>query len=99
MTLETAVNKYETKHNVRIDYARPQSWFDAVQNANVQINPQDYVWVYGEGIFGKPLHKDTIIADSITDDFDLERATLLKELDHAKNRIEGYDKVFEIAKQ
>ena len=99
MTLETAVNKYETKHNVRIDYARPQSWFDAVNNANVQINPQDYVWAYGEGIFGKPLHKDTIFLDSIEEDFAMERAMLLKELDHAKDRIEGYDKVFEIAKQ
>jgi len=82
MTLETAVNKYETKHNVRIDYARPQSWFDAVNNANVQINPQDYVWAYGEGMFGKPLHKDTIILDSISEDFAMERATLLKEIAH-----------------
>jgi len=99
MTLETAVNVYEIKHNVRIDYARPQSWFNDVNNANVQINPQDYVWVYDKGIFGKPLHKDTIILDSTEEDFAMERAMLLKELDHAKNRIEGYDKVFEIAKQ
>tara|TARA_R110000751_G_scaffold69561_1_gene141220 strand:- start:1469 stop:1768 length:300 start_codon:yes stop_codon:yes gene_type:complete len=99
MKLETAVNIYEVKYNVRIDYARPQSWFDAVQNANVQINPQDYVWVYDKGMFGKPLHKDTIFLDSISEDFAMERAMLLKELDHAKDRIEGYDKVFEIAKQ
>ena len=99
MNIETAVNIYEVKHNVRIDYARPQSWFDAVQNANVQINPQDYVWVYDKGMFGKPLHKDTIFLDSISEDFAMERAMLLKELDHAKDRIEGYDKVFEIAKQ
>lgn len=85
MTLETAVNKYETKHNVRIDYARPQSWFDAVNNANVQINPQDYVWAYGEGILGKPLHKATIILDSIREDFAMERAMLLKELEHLKS--------------
>jgi len=85
MTLETAVNKYEAKHNVRIDYARPQSWFDAVNNANVQINPQDYVWAYGEGIFGKPLHKATIILDSIREDFSMERATLLKEIEHLKS--------------
>ena len=84
MTLETAVNKYEVKHNVRIDYARPQSWFDAVQNANVQINPQDYVWAYGEGMFGVPLHKDTIRLDSISEDFALERAMLLKELEYKK---------------
>jgi hypothetical protein len=99
MNIETAVNIYEVKHNVRIDYARPQSWFDAVNNANVQINPQDYVWAYDTGMFGKPLHKDTIILDSISEDFAMERAMLLKELDHAKDRIEGYDKVFEIAKQ
>ena len=84
MKLETAVNIYEVKYNVRIDYARPQSWFDAVQNANVQINPQDYVWVYDKGMFGKPLHKDTIFLDSIRDDFDLERATLLKEIEYLK---------------
>jgi hypothetical protein len=84
MTLETAVNKYEVKHNVRIDYARPQSWFDAVQNANVQINPQDYVWVYNTGMFGKPLHKDTIFLDSIDEDFDLERAMLLREIADSK---------------
>jgi hypothetical protein len=84
MTLETAVNKYEVKHNVRIDYARPQSWFDAVQNANVQINPQDYVWVYDTGMFGKPLHKDTIFLDSIDEDFDLERAMLLREIADSK---------------
>ena len=84
MTLETAINKYETKHNVRIDYAVPQGWFNDVNNADVQINPQDFVWVYKEdsGIFGIPLHKDTIFADSITDDFDLERAMLLKEIAH-----------------
>ena len=99
MNIETAVNIYEIKHNVRIDYARPQSWFDAVNNANVQINPQDYVWAYDTGMFGKPLHKDTIILDSISEDFAMERAMLLKELEHAKDRIEGYDKVFEIAKQ
>ena len=99
MNIETAVNVYEIKHNVRIDYARPQSWFDAVNNANVQINPQDYVWAYDTGMFGKPLHKDTIILDSISEDFAMERAMLLKELEHAKDRIEGYDKVFEIAKQ
>ena len=99
MNIETAVNIYEVKHNVRIDYARPQSWFDAVNNANVQINPQDYVWAYDTGMFGKPLHKDTIILDSISEDFAMERAMLLKELEHAKDRIEGYDKVFEIAKQ
>ena len=69
MNMETSVNKYETKHNVRIDYARPQSWFDDVMNANVQINPQDYVWVYDKGIFGKPLHTDTIMADSITEEY------------------------------
>jgi hypothetical protein len=84
MTLETAVNKYEVKHNVRIDYARPQSWFDAVQNANVQINPQDYVWAYDTGMFGKPLHKDTIFLDSIDEDFDLERAMLLREIADSK---------------
>ena len=86
MTLETAVNKYETKHNVRIDYATPQGWFNDVNNANVQINPQDYVWVYDKGsIFvGKPLHKATIILDSIEEDFDLERAMLLKEIAHKK---------------
>ena len=82
MTLETAVNKYETKHNVRIDYATPQGWFNDVNNANVQIKPQDYVWVYDQGIFGKPLHKATIILDSIEEDFDLERAMLLKEIAH-----------------
>ena len=82
MTLETAVNKYETKHNVRIDYATPQGWFNDVNNANVQINPQDYVWVYDKGIFGKPLHKATIMADSITEEFNLERAMLLKEIAH-----------------
>jgi len=86
MTLETAINKYEAKHNVRIDYARPQSWFDAVNNANVQINPQDYVWAYEKlGMFGKPLHKDTIFADSITDDFSMERAMLLQEIEYLKS--------------
>jgi len=86
MTLETAVNKYETKHNVRIDYAVPQGWFNAVNNADVSINPQHYVWVYKKdsGIFGIPLHQDTIMADSITEDFDLERATLLKEISTIK---------------
>ena len=58
MNMETAVNKYETKHNVRIDYDK--------------------------GIFGTPLHKATIILDSIRDDFDLERATLLKEIEYLK---------------
>ena len=84
MTLETAVKKYETKHSVRIDYAVPQGWFNDVNNADVQINPQHFVWVYKEdsGIFGIPLHQDTIMADSITEEFDLERAMLLKEIAH-----------------
>ena len=84
MTLETAVNKYETKHNVRIDYATPQGWFNDVKSAYVQINPQDYVWVYDKGIFGTPLHKDTIFLDSIEEDFAMERAMLLKEIEHLK---------------
>ena len=86
MTLETATKKYEVKNNVTIDYARPQSWFDAVKDANVQINPQDYVWVYekNNGIFGKPLHKDTIMADSIIEEFNLERAMLLREISDLK---------------
>ena len=86
MTLETAVKKYEAKHNVRIDYAVPQGWFNDVNNADVQINPQHFVWVYKEdsGIFGIPLHQDTIMADSITEEFDLERAMLLKEIEHLK---------------
>ena len=89
MTLETAVNKYEAKHNVRIDYAVPQGWFNDVNNAKVNINPQHFVWVYDMkgGIFGKPLHKDTIMADSITDDFDLERAMLLKEIENNLNHL------------
>ena len=84
MNMETAVSKYETKHNVRIDYATPQGWFNDVKNANVQINPQDYVGVYDKGIFGKPLHKNTIILDSIEEDFAMERAMLLKEIEHIK---------------
>ena len=86
MTLETAVKKYETKHNVRIDYAVPQGWFNDVNNADVQINPQHFVWVYKEdsGIFGIPLHQDTIMADSITEEFNLERAMLLKVIAHLK---------------
>ena len=86
MTLETAVNKYEAKHSVRIDYAVPQGWFNDVNNADVNINPQHFVWVYKEdsGIFGIPLHQDTIMADSITEEFDLERAMLLKEISTIK---------------
>ena len=86
MTLETAVNKYEAKHSVRIDYAVPQEWFNAVNNADVQINPQHFVWVYKEdsGIFGIPLHQDTIMADSITEEFNLERAMLLKVIAYHK---------------
>ena len=66
--LNEAIIAYEKKHSVRIDYSKPQDWFDAVLDAKVNINPQDYVWVYvktenGGGLFGKPLHKDTIIAD------------------------------------
>ena len=47
MILNEAIIDYEKAHSVRIDYARPQ----------------EYVWVYDGGLFGKPLHKDTIIAD------------------------------------
>ena len=68
LELNDAIIAYEKKNNVRIDYAKPQGWFNDVLNAKVNINPQDYVWVYvktenGGGLFGKPLHKDTIIAD------------------------------------
>jgi len=65
LELNEAIIDYEKEHSVRIDYAKPQGWFDAVLNAKVNINPQDYVWVYAkdDGLFGKPLHKDTIIAD------------------------------------
>jgi len=65
LELNDAIIAYEKKNNVRIDYAKPQGWFDDVLNAKVNINPQDYVWVYDKtgGLFGKPLHKDTIIAD------------------------------------
>jgi len=63
--LNEAIIAYEKKHGARIDYAKPQDWFDAVLNAGLNINPQEYVWVYTKdsGMFGKPLHKDTIIAD------------------------------------
>ena len=63
--LNEAIIAYEKKNNARIDYAKPQGWFNDVLNAKVNINPQDYVWVYAkdDGMFGKPLHKDTIIAD------------------------------------
>ena len=63
--LNEAIIAYEKKHNARIDWAKPQDWFNAVLDAKVFINPQDYVWVYTKdgGLFGKPLHKDTIIAD------------------------------------
>jgi len=65
LELNEAIIAYEKKNNARIDYAKPQDWFDAVLNAKININPQDYVWVYDKssGLFGKPLHKDTIIAD------------------------------------
>ena len=70
LELNDAIIAYEKKNNVRIDYAKPQGWFDDVLNAKVNINPQDYVWVYDMAngkpdipLFGKPLHKDTIIAD------------------------------------
>jgi hypothetical protein len=63
MILNEAIIDYEKAHSVRIDYARPQEWFNAVLAAKVNINPQEYVWVYDGGLFGKPLHKDTIIAD------------------------------------
>ena len=65
LELNDAIIAYEKKNNVRIDYAKPQDWFNAVLDAKVNINPQDYVWVYvkDDGLFGKPLHKDTIIAD------------------------------------
>jgi len=65
LEVNEAIVDYEKKHSVRIDYAKPQGWFDAVLNAGLSINPQDYVWVYTKdsGMFGKPLHKDTIIAD------------------------------------
>lgn len=63
MILNEAIIDYEKAHSVRIDYAKPQGWFDAVLAAKVNINPQEYVWVYDGGLFGKPLHKDTIIAD------------------------------------
>jgi hypothetical protein len=63
--LNEAIIAYEKKHNARIDWAKPQDWFNAVLDAKININPQDYVWVYTKdgGLFGKPLHKDTIIAD------------------------------------
>ena len=65
LEVNEAIIAYEKEHSVRIDYAKPQGWFDAVLNAGLSINPQDYVWVYTKdsGMFGKPLHKDTIIAD------------------------------------
>jgi hypothetical protein len=68
LELNDAIIDYEKAHDARIDYSKPQDWFDAVLDAKVNINPQDYVWVYvktekGGGLFGKPLHKDTIIAD------------------------------------
>jgi len=63
MILNEAIIDYEKTHSVRIDYAKPQPWFDAVLAAKVNINPQEYVWVYDGGLFGKPLHKDTIMAD------------------------------------
>ena len=68
MELNDAIVDYEKEHNVRIDYAKPQSWFDDVLKAKVNIDPQDYVWVY-DRVYGKtswtgrPLHKDTIVAD------------------------------------
>lgn len=70
ITLQDAVTDYEEAHNVRIDYARPQSWFDAVRNANINIDPRDYVWVYTKdnmtgALFGQPMHKDSIIIDAI----------------------------------
>ena len=69
-TLEDAVTDYEEAHNVRIDYARPQSWFDAVRNAKINIDPREYVWVYTKdnmtgALFGQPMHKDSIIIDAI----------------------------------
>ena len=68
--LNDAIVDYEKAHDVRIDYARPQSWFDAVLNAKVNIDPRDYVWVYTKanmtgGLFGQPVHKDTIMVDVI----------------------------------
>jgi len=70
MELNDAIVDYEEAHSVRIDYAKPQGWFNDVLNAKVNINPQDYVWVYDRTngkpdipLFGKPLHKDTIMAD------------------------------------
>ena len=68
LELDEAIIDYEKAHDARIDYSKPQDWFDAVLDAKVNINPQDYVWVYAKDgermcLFGKPLHKDTIIAD------------------------------------
>jgi len=65
LELNDAIIDYEKAHDARIDYSKPQDWFNAVLDAKVNINPQDYVWVYDKtgGLFGKPLHKDTIIAD------------------------------------
>tara|TARA_R100000687_G_scaffold41791_1_gene34244 strand:- start:762 stop:1067 length:306 start_codon:yes stop_codon:yes gene_type:complete len=65
MELNDAIVDYEEAHSVRIDYAKPQGWFNDVLAAKVNIDPQDYVWVYDMkgGVFGKPLHKDTIMAD------------------------------------
>ena len=65
LKLNDAIIAYEKKHDASIDYAKPQDWFNAVLDAKLNINPQDYVSVYDktDGLFGKPLHKDTIIAD------------------------------------
>ena len=73
MNYHNALLWYEKEHNVVIDTATPQSWFDAINTAMRQpeifgpedhIDPRMYWWSYEKGMMsGKPIHRDTVRAE------------------------------------